>query len=97
MDDKAKLLEQTGGEIVTRKGIGWRFLLSMLMVFGIAWMLLFPKIYLQNSIYYKSRDIATLQREYETLKEENRVIKRRVEAMRFKNQVLDTLFPEEMQ
>ena len=95
MDDKAKVLEQTGSEIVTRKGISRRFLMSMLMVFGIAWMLLFPKIYLQNTIYYKSRDIATLQREYETLKEENRVIKRRVEAMKFKNQVLDTLFAEE--
>jgi len=95
MNDKANLLEQTGSEIVTRKGIGLRFLLSMLLVFGIVWMLLFPKIYLQNSIYYKSRDIATMQREYETLKEENLVIKRRVEAMRFKNQVLDTLFSEE--
>ncbi|MEJ2467903.1 MAG: hypothetical protein P8Y65_03105 [Campylobacterales bacterium] len=95
MDDKATVLEQTGSEIVTRKGISRRFLMSMLMVFGIAWMLLFPKIYLQNTIYYKSRDIATLQREYETLKEENRVIKRRVEAMKFKNQVLDTLFAEE--
>jgi len=95
MNDKANLLEQTGGEIVTRKGIGLRFLLSMLLVFGIVWMLLFPKIYLQSSIYYKSRDIATMQREYETLKEENLVIKRRVEAMRFKNQVLDTLFSEE--
>ncbi|WP_345986426.1 hypothetical protein WCX49_04700 [Sulfurimonas sp. HSL-1656] len=97
MDAKANLLEETGSAIVTRKGIGLRFLLSMLMVFGIGWMLLFPKIYLQNSIYYKSRDIATLQREYETLKEENLVIKRRVEAMKFKNQVLDTLFAEEQQ
>ncbi|WP_345971084.1 MULTISPECIES: hypothetical protein [Sulfurimonas] len=95
MDDKANLLEETGSAIVTRKGIGLRFLLSMLMVFGIVWMLLFPKIYLQNSIYYKSRDIATMQREYETLKEENLVIKRRVEALKFKNQVLDTLFVEE--
>ncbi len=97
MDDKANLLEQTGSEIVTRKGIGLRFLASMLLVFGIAWMLLYPKVYLQNSIYYKSRDIATLQREYETLREENHVIKRKIEAMKFKNQVLDTLYVEEMQ
>ena len=95
MNDKEHILEETGSEIVTRKGLGARFLLSMLMIFGIVWALLFPKIYLQNTIYYQSRDIATLQREYETLKEENRVIKRRVEAMKFKNQVLDTLFTEE--
>ena len=96
MNDKAHILEETGSEIVTRKGLGGRFLLSMLTIFGIVWALLFPKVYLENTIYYKSRDIATLQREYETLKEENRVIKRRVEAMKFKNQVLDTLFSEEM-
>jgi len=96
MNDKEQILRETGSEIVTRKGLGRRYLLSMLMVFGIAWMLLFPKIYLQNTIYYKSRDIATLQREYDTLKEENRAIKRRVETMKFKNQVLDTLFVEEM-
>jgi len=95
MNDKAQILEETGSEIVTRKGLSVRFLLSMLLIFGIAWALLFPKIYLQNTIYYKSRDIATMQREYETLEEENRVIKRRVEAMRFKNQVLDTLYVEE--
>lgn len=97
MNDKEHILEETESEIVTRKGLSGRFLLSMLLVFGIAWMLLFPKIYLQNTIYYKSRDIATLQREYETLKEENGVIKRRVETMKFKNQILDTLFAEEQQ
>jgi cell division protein FtsB len=96
MNDKEQLLEQTEPEIVTRKGLGVRFLLNMLLVFAIAWMLLFPKIYLQNTIYYKSRDIATLQREYETLKEENRVIRRQVEAMKFKNQISDTLFAEEI-
>lgn len=96
MNDKEQILEATVGEIVTRKGMGWRFLLSMLMIFAMAWMLLFPKIYLENSIYYKSRDIATLQREYDTLREENRVIHSKVEGMKFKNQVLDALFDEEI-
>lgn len=92
MSDKSQILEEIDGKIVTRQGMGWRFLVTMLLIFGIGWLLLFPKIYLQNAIYYKSRNIATLQREYETLKEENLVIRRRVEAMRFQNQVLDTMF-----
>jgi len=96
MNDKEHILEETGGEIITRRGLDWRFLLTMLMLIAIALMLLFPKIYLQNAIYYKSRDIATLQREYDTLKEENRAIRYRVEGMKFKNQVLDTLIDEEM-
>jgi hypothetical protein len=97
MNDKEQILEETGSEIVTRKGLSLRFLIGMLMTFGIAWALLFPKIYLHNTIYYKSRKIATLQREYQTLEEENRAIKRRVEAIRFKNQVLDTLSAEASQ
>lgn len=92
MNDKAQILEEIDGKIVTRKAMGWRFLATMLLIFAIAWLLLFPKIYLQNAIYYKSREIATLQREYDTLKEENAAIKSRVEAMRFQNQVLDTMF-----
>ncbi len=96
MHDKEALLEATESEIVTRKGLDLRFLLTMLAVFATAWLLLFPKIYLQNAIYYKSRKIATLQREYATLKEENRQIKRRLEELRFKNQVLDTLFDEDL-
>jgi len=96
MNDKEQILEKAGSEIVIRKGIGWRFLLTMLMIFTIAWIVLFPKIYLENAIYYKSRNIATLQREYETLREENRAIRFRVEKMKFKNQVLDTLFDEEI-
>ncbi len=95
MNDKTKILEETDGEIVTRKGLDLRFLLTMLALFAIGWLLLFPKIYLQNAIYYKSRDIAVLQREYETLREENSAIRSRVEAMKFKNQILDTLFEEE--
>ncbi len=96
MNDKDRILEEAGSEIITRKGLDFRFLLTMLLIFAIAWLLLFPKIYLQNAIYYKSRDIAVLQREYNTLKEENRVIRSRVETMKFKNQVLDTLFDEEL-
>ncbi len=65
------------------------FLLSgIVLVFGI----LFPKIYLTQQIYFKSREIAKLKIEYDTLKEENKVIGASVEAIKYKNQVLDTLF-----
>lgn len=76
-------------------GMGWRFFLTVLLVIMIAWVVIFPKIYLQNTIYYKSRKIATLQRQYRMLEAENRTLRSRVEAMRFKNQVLDTLFDVE--
>lgn len=74
--------------------MGWRFLLMTLLVLASAWLLLFPKIYLQSQVYYKSRDIALLTGEYHALKEENRILKTKVESIRFKNQVLDTMFDE---
>jgi hypothetical protein len=95
MNDKERILEEAGSEIVTRKGLDWRFLLTTLSLIAIGWTLAFPRIYLNNAIYYKSRDIAVLQREYETLLEENIQIRNRVEQMRFRNQVLDTLFDED--
>ena len=74
--------------------MGWRFLLMTLLILAIAWLLLFPKIYLQSQVYYKSRDIAVLTGEYNVLKEENRILKTKVESIRFKNQVLDTMFDD---
>ncbi len=76
-------------------GLSFRFLLIVLASMAIGWLLLLPKIYLQSSIYYKSRDIAQLQREYDTLTEENRVLQREVEQMHFKNSVLDSMFDME--
>ena len=74
--------------------MGWRFLFMTLLILAIAWLLLFPKIFLQSQVYYKSRDIAVLTGEYNVLKEENRILKTKVESIRFKNQVLDTMFED---
>ena len=76
------------------RNMGWRFLLVTLLILAIFWLLLFPKIYLQSQVYYKSRDIALLSGEYHMLKEENRILKTKVESIRFKNQVLDTMFDD---
>ena len=74
--------------------MGWRFLFMTLLILAIAWLLLFHKIFLQSQVYYKSRDIAILTGEYNVLKEENRILKTKVESIRFKNQVLDTMFED---
>jgi len=46
----------------------------------------------QQQIYFKSRDISKLKVEYDTLREENKIINASVESIKFKNQILDTLF-----
>lgn len=94
MNEKDLILNEVRELQNAENKMGWRFLLMTLLILAIAWLLLFPKIFLQSQVYYKSRDIAILTGEYNALKEENRILKTKVESIRFKNQVLDTMFEE---
>jgi len=92
MGAKSELLDEVDTVLNPEKKLDFLYLVYTLMALAFACLILFPKIYLQQQIYYKSRDISKLKREYVALKEENRLIKASVEAIRFKNQILDTLF-----
>ncbi|MEA2112224.1 MAG: hypothetical protein U9P71_09290 [Campylobacterota bacterium] len=92
MSEKSDILEEVQGIITPLPKMGLRYLVGMLLTVTMILLVSFPKIYVQNQIYYKSRDIAVLKREFNALKEENRVITSKVESIRFKNQILDTLF-----
>ncbi|WP_457596509.1 hypothetical protein [Hydrogenimonas sp.] len=70
----------------------WQFLLLVLISIAIVLLLLLPKIYLRNSIYYESRAIDRLETQYGALLEENRLLSRKVEGLKVKNQILDTIF-----
>jgi cell division protein FtsB len=92
VSEKSEILDAIDPVITPPPMMGLPFLIVFLLVVSIVLLAVFPKIYLQTQIYYKSRDIAVLQHEYNTLKEENYIIKKKVETIRFKNQILDTLF-----
>ena len=92
MSDKNELLDEFQDIIEKKQALGLNFFLYVLFCIILLCLLLFPKIYVQQQIYFKSRDIAKLQNEYETLKEENKLIRSSVEKIRFKNQILDTIF-----
>ncbi len=92
MSDKSDILEEVQSVIAPSPKLGLKYLIGMLLSVTMIFLVAFPKIYVQNQIYYKSRDIAVLKREFNALKEENRVITSKVESIRFKNQILDTLF-----
>lgn len=92
MSDKQAILEELDTIIVPAQRMGIGFLITVLILVILFLMAVFPKIYLQNQIYYKSREIAKSHREYDALLEENRIIKSKVERIRFKNQILDTIF-----
>lgn len=92
MSDKTELLEEVNLVLNPQKELDVNYLIYVLLSILFVAVLLFPKIYIQQQIYFTSRDIAKLKGEYDTLKEENRLIKSSVESIRFKNQILDTLF-----
>lgn len=72
---------------------------SILIVFSLlVFTLLFfmPKIYLQNNIYYVSKDINDLNNQYISLKEENKFLKQQHEDALFKNQIMDSLILENL-
>ncbi|WP_304543211.1 hypothetical protein [Sulfurimonas microaerophilic] len=92
MNDKTELLEEYDNLIKVKQKLDFNYFLYMLLVITFIAVFAFPKIYINQQIYYTSRDISKLQVEYETLQEENKLIRSSVESIKFKNQVLDTMF-----
>ncbi len=66
----------------------------LIVIFSIIIVLLIavPKVYLANQIYYDSKEIQRLRVQVEALKEERILLKRKIEAMKFKNSVIYTMF-----
>lgn len=91
MKDRNILLDEYDKETRRDKNLDFKTLIIVLLSMATTFAVILPGIYIKNEIYYISRDISKLYGEYSVLKEENRELKRDIEAIRFKNQVLDTL------
>lgn len=65
------------------------FIAIGMLIFAL--LLYFPQIYIQNNIYYVSKDINKLYAHYISLKEENKFLVQQLEDMKFKNQIVDSL------
>jgi len=94
INDKADLLSEYDEEQKKDKNLDFKFLLLVYLSLAVAFSIILPKIYIKNQIYYISRDINKLYSNYSILKEENRYLKQKLESIRFKNQVLDSVFIE---
>jgi len=92
MSEKNELLEEVDGLFESKRSLNFNYFLTVFLAIVFVGMFAFPKIYITEQIYFKSRDIAKLKVEYDTLKEEHKLISTSVEKMKFKNQILDTLF-----
>lgn len=92
MSEKNQILDSYDEIYKSKKQLDFNYVLYVFLTLTFITMFAFPKVYISEQIYFKSRDIAKLKREYDTLKEENRLISASVESIKFKNQILDTLF-----
>jgi len=92
MSAKNDLLDEIDVVLVPKRQLDLTYFIYTLLTLSFIAMFAFPKIYITQRIYFKSRDISKLKHEYNTLKEENKIISASVEEIKFKNQILDTLF-----
>ncbi|MCK9372391.1 MAG: hypothetical protein M0P91_04280 [Sulfuricurvum sp.] len=92
MSEKHDILEETHLLINPDETMGPIFLRNVFVAIFLVLIIVFPKIFINTQIYFKSREISTLSHEHDALKEENRLIRAKVEALRYKHKVLDTLF-----
>ena len=92
MSAKNELLDEIDDIVAPRGKLDFYYFFSVVLTIIFLAMLVFPKIYITEQIYYTSRNIEKLKIEYDTLKEENKLISASVESIKYKNQVLDTLF-----
>jgi len=67
-------------------------LIAVVSMLSVTLLVITPKIYLRNSIYYKSRNIAQLKYQHSALAEENLVLKQKLQELKFKNQTIDTIY-----
>jgi len=92
MSEKSELLDEIDIVLIPKRKLDVSYFIYIFLTLTFIAMFAFPKVYITQQIYFKSRDISKLKREYETLKEENKIIRASVEEIKFKNQILDTLF-----
>ncbi|NOX15168.1 MAG: hypothetical protein GXP61_03930 [Epsilonproteobacteria bacterium] len=92
MNGKNDLLNEIDKENKKEKNLDFKLLVIVYLSILVGLLVILPKIYIKNQIYYTSRNISKISSEYSVLLEENRFLKQKVEYIKFKNQVLDTVF-----
>lgn len=92
MSDKNEILNEISPILDKDSSFDILFLFKTLLVVFMILLFVFPRLYLQHEIYYKSRKIAQLQSEYRNLKAQHFIISNKLEVMTFKRQITNTMF-----
>jgi len=85
-------MTQNKKKIAPENGITFGMVSVIVMAVSIVLILTMIKIYLSNQIYYESKIVNKMKREVAALKAEGVMLEQNVEALKYKNQVTDTIF-----
>jgi len=85
-------MTQSKKKIAADNGITFGMVSVIVMAISIVLILTMIKIYLSNQIYHESKIVNKMKREVSALKAESIMLKESVEALKYKNQVADTIF-----
>lgn len=89
LQEKEELLENFENTVSADMNISFRYFGYVLAIFFAVLVLVTPKIFIQNNIYYESKKFNQYYAQYLSLKEENIALRQQLEDMKFKNQILD--------
>ncbi len=90
--EKSELLKEYEEIESGEKNLSFSTLLIDYLLIILGLLIFLPKVYIKNEIYYTSRDINKLYREYSTQKEENEALKKKIEYLKYKTDIADTIF-----
>ena len=89
--EKDLLLEEYDEVIHGVKNISFKNLLTVFVTIFFVLLLLLPKIYISNQIYYTSKNINTMYHTFTALQEEHAHLQRELELIRYQVEVVDEL------
>ena len=89
--EKELLLEEYEKQQKRANNITFRELLKIYLIILIALLIILPKIYISNQIYYISKDLNSLYHEFTALQEEKAALLRELEKLRYKINVTDEM------
>ena len=90
--EKQELLKEYDEIEFSERNLSFSTLLIAYLLIALGLLVFLPKVYIKNEIYYTSRDINKLYREYSTQKEENKALKKKIEYLKYKTDIADTIF-----
>jgi hypothetical protein len=86
-----ELLDDFADELNRPKDISVKTLILTFISVFLALLVLLPKVYIGNQIYYNSKDINKMYHKYTALKEEQAYLKRELERLRYQTLIIDDI------